>query len=49
MTAVNDTLHEDELEMTLKTLTPTTQQEARMSEIKNIEKQETFEQVYMMT
>ena len=33
--------------MTLKTLTPTTQQEARMNEIKNIEKQETFEEVYL--
>ena len=47
LTAVNDTLRVDEPEMTLKTLTPTMQQEAKMNEIKNIEKQETFEEVYL--
>ncbi len=47
LTAFNDTLHEDEPEMRLKTLTPTMQQEARMIEIRKIENQETFEEVYL--
>ncbi len=48
LSTVNEAMREDEPEMALKTLTPTTQHEARMKEITNMEKQKTFEEVYYM-
>ncbi len=42
---VNETTHEPEPAMALKIMTPTTQLEARLSEISNTEKQETFDEV----
>ncbi len=46
LSTVSEAMHEHEPGMVLNTLTPTTQQEARMSEIESIEKQGTVEEVY---
>ena len=45
LSTVNDAMREEEPEMMLNTLTPTTQYEARVKEIAKIEKQEAFEDV----
>ncbi len=44
---VSDAMRENYPQMFLEAFTPTTQQEARLSETKNIEKQESFEEVYL--